>query len=81
MHAARAGARIGRSRRPSPSKVAITPLTRILPPNAACLEDEQGEFIGFLERLRQAKDKAEFDQFMAERRQYSGGPSAAPQQQ
>ena len=32
------------------------------------LEDEQKEFLDFLERLRQAKDKAEFDQFMAERR-------------
>ncbi len=31
------------------------------------LEDEQKEFTGFLGRLRQAKDKAEFDQFMAER--------------
>lgn len=33
------------------------------------LEEEQKEFIEYLERLRQAKDKAEFDQFMAERRQ------------
>jgi hypothetical protein len=33
------------------------------------LEEEQGEFAHFLERLRFAKDKAEFDQFMAERRQ------------
>ena len=32
------------------------------------LEEEQEEFFAFLERLRQAKDKAEFDQFMAERR-------------
>ena len=32
------------------------------------LEDEQREFLEFLERLRHAKDKAEFDQFMAERR-------------
>lgn len=32
------------------------------------LEDEQREFQDFLERLRLAKDKAEFDQFMAERR-------------
>ena len=32
------------------------------------LEDEQTEFQGFLERLRHAKDKAEFDAFMAERR-------------
>ena len=33
------------------------------------LEDEQREFKEFLERLRFAKDRAEFDQFMAERRQ------------
>ena len=32
------------------------------------LEDEQVEFEAFLERLRHAKDKAEFDQFMSERR-------------
>ena len=32
------------------------------------LEDEQREFRDFLARLRMAKDKAEFDQFMAERR-------------
>jgi hypothetical protein len=32
------------------------------------LEEEQREFRDFLERLRLAKDKAEFDQFMAERR-------------
>ena len=32
------------------------------------LEEEQGEFAGFLDRLRFAKDKAEFDQFMADRR-------------
>jgi Protein of unknown function (DUF2852) len=32
------------------------------------LEDEQREFREFLQRLRMAKDKAEFDQFMAERR-------------
>ncbi|MEQ8816438.1 MAG: DUF2852 domain-containing protein [Thalassobaculum sp.] len=36
------------------------------------LEDEQKEFVDFLERLRKAKDKAEFDQFMAEQR---GRPS------
>lgn len=28
------------------------------------LEDEQGSFEAFLERLRAAKDKSEFDQFM-----------------
>lgn len=32
------------------------------------LEEEQREFREFLARLRMAKDKAEFDQFMAERR-------------
>jgi hypothetical protein len=32
------------------------------------LEEEQSEFTSFLDRLRFAKDKAEFDQFMAERR-------------
>ena len=31
------------------------------------LEEEEREFREFLERLRLAKDKAEFDQFMAER--------------
>src|SRR5215469_17045651 len=32
------------------------------------LEEEQREFHDFLARLRMAEDKAEFDQFMAERR-------------
>ena len=32
------------------------------------LEEEQREFQAFLERLRQARDKAEFDAFMADRR-------------
>ena len=41
------------------------------------LEDEQREFLDFLERLRLAKDKAEFDQFLAERRR----PPEAPQPQ
>jgi len=37
------------------------------------LEEEQQEFFAFLERLRHAKDKAEFDQFMADRRRNPGG--------
>jgi hypothetical protein len=41
------------------------------------LEEEQREFREFLQRLRMAKDKAEFDEFMAERR----NPPAAPQPQ
>jgi hypothetical protein len=32
------------------------------------LEEEQREFAAFLERLRAAKDRSEFEQFMAERR-------------
>ena len=44
------------------------------------LEEEQKEFMDFLDRLRQAKDKAEFDQFMSERRRQNG-PSAEPQPQ
>ena len=40
------------------------------------LEDEQKEFVDYLERLRRAKDKAEFDQFMADRRR----PTIVPDQ-
>ena len=32
------------------------------------LEEEQREFVDYLDRLRRARDKAEFDGFMAERR-------------
>jgi hypothetical protein len=35
------------------------------------LEEEQNEFGAFLDRLRFAKDKSEFDAFMAERRKSS----------
>ena len=45
------------------------------------LEDEQREFQDFLARLREAKDKAEFDQFMADRRGGSGNTPPAPQGQ
>lgn len=40
------------------------------------LEEEQHEFMAFLERLRLAKDKAEFDQFLAERRRPPDAPAA-----
>ena len=43
------------------------------------LEEEQKEFGAFLERLRFAKDKAEFDHFMAERR--ARPPSPPPGEQ
>jgi len=39
------------------------------------LEEEQMAFHDFLERLRHAKDKAEFDQFMADRKRRSSGPA------
>ena len=40
------------------------------------LEEEQKEFAAFLDRLRFAKDKAEFDQFMAERRNRPPAPQS-----
>jgi hypothetical protein len=43
------------------------------------LEEEQVEFRDFLSRLRFAKDKTEFDQFMAERRNRT--PDTGPQPQ
>jgi hypothetical protein len=43
------------------------------------LEDEQREFKDFLERLRFAKDKTEFDAFMAERRNRPAPQSPPPQ--
>lgn len=45
------------------------------------LEEEQREFLDFLERLRKAKDKTEFDQFMAERKRgpWPSGPEPQPQ--
>ena len=45
------------------------------------LEDEQREFLEFLERLRHAKDKSEFDQFMAERRNMRDVTPPPPPQQ
>jgi hypothetical protein len=51
------------------------------------LEEEANEFRTFLERLRMARDRAEFDEYMKERRNRTSGPSApspeapdAPQQ-
>ena len=37
------------------------------------LEQEQTDFEAFLERLRAAKDKSEFDQFMDERARAASG--------
>lgn len=36
------------------------------------LEEEHAEFLAFLQKLREAKDKAEFDEFMAQRRASAG---------
>jgi hypothetical protein len=43
------------------------------------LEEEQQEFRDFLTRLRMAKDKAEFDQFMTERRNRPQQDTGQPQ--
>lgn len=47
------------------------------------LEEEQDAFHAFMERLRNARDKAEFDQFMNDRRERGNedDPADAPQQQ
>jgi hypothetical protein len=45
------------------------------------LQEEQREFKEFLQRLRFAKDRAEFDQFMAERRNRPGGDASQAQSQ
>ena len=45
------------------------------------LEDEQREFKEFLERLRFAKDRSEFDQFMNERRNRPPGEASGAQPQ
>jgi hypothetical protein len=42
------------------------------------LEEEANEFRSFLERLRMAKDRAEFDDFMRERRNRQGGQGQTP---
>ncbi len=42
------------------------------------LEQDHQEFNAFLDRLRRAKDKAEFDQFMAERDRGAPPPAEQP---
>lgn len=44
------------------------------------LEEEQHAFEEFLRRLREAKDKSEFDQFLEERAQRSDGGDETPTQ-
>lgn len=43
------------------------------------LEEEQTEFKDFLDRLRHAKDKEEFDAFMAQHKQRPTPPNDQPQ--
>ena len=43
------------------------------------LEAEQSEFKDFLDRLRHAKDKQEFDEFMAQHKPRPAPPSDQPQ--
>jgi hypothetical protein len=45
------------------------------------LEEEASEFRAFLERLRMARDRAEFDDYMKERRNRSTGPGPGPEPQ
>ena len=42
------------------------------------LEEEANEFRTFLERLRMAKDRQEFDEYMGERRNRPSDPTRAP---
>ena len=42
------------------------------------LDEEQREFRDFLDRLRAAKDRSEFDQFMNERRNRPPAPEPPP---
>jgi len=44
------------------------------------LEEEEKEFRDFLNRLRKAKDQAEFDQFMADRKNRPQGPTSEAEQ-
>ena len=41
------------------------------------LDEEQREFRDYLDKLRSAKDRAEFDQFMAERRNRPPAPPSS----
>jgi hypothetical protein len=53
----------------------------VRPQAAIALEEEQREFKEFLQRLRFAKDRAEFDQFMAEQRNRPSDDASQPQSQ
>ena len=58
----------GRSRRHRPSSSGNRAFDEYREETLRRLEEEQREFQDYLERLRRARDKAEFDGFVAERR-------------
>ena len=63
-----------RARRHANTHAATAPSTSTAPRPCAGSKRKQRQFKEFLDRLRQAKDKAEFDQFMSEMRRRSEGP-------
>ena len=64
--------------RPCLLRAAIPRYQDIVAETLRRLEEEERQFKEFLDRLRQAKDKAEFDQFMSEMRRRSEGPAPQP---
>ena len=70
---------IGRNRRPRASSSGNQAFDEYREETLRRLEEEQREFQDYLERLRRARDKAEFDGFMADRRRnVRGSVPAAP---
>ena len=65
---------IRKGRRPSSASTGNSAFDEYREETLRRLQEEQSEFEGFMERLRKAKDKAEFDQFMNERRHGKQGP-------
>ena len=57
--------------------LAVNRRTALVADTLRRLEEEQTNFEAFLARLREAKDKAEFDQFMDDRAKRSEGPTEA----
>lgn len=55
------------SRRRAPASTGNTAFDAYRDETLKRLEDEHQEFNAFLQRLREARDKAEFDQFMDQR--------------
>ena len=60
-------------------RAATAPSTSTASETLQRLEEEQVEFRNFLDRLRHAKDKEEFDQFMAQHKPRPTPPNDQPQ--